>query len=471
MKKIFNYFIVTFSLVTFLASPIAAKEESILEQISKAYSKIGKKATPAVVFIETEIIANYDEGSAHNFHHFHDEFFKHFFGQPHGQGHPNNQHQIAHGSGFIIDSDGYIVTNNHVIKDAAKITCILSDGDEYAAKVIGSDPKTDLAVLKVEGKDLPTLAWGNSDEMEIGESVIAIGSPLSFQSSLTVGVISAKGRQNLRINDLEDFIQTDAAINPGNSGGPLLNINGDVIGINTAIATKSGGFMGISFAIPSNMAEHVLTQLIDQGSVSRGYLGIIMQEVDKEIAEALNLDQVQGVLVSDVLKDSPAEKAGIKQGDIILSYNDKIVKNINSFRNDIAFLAPQDLVNLKIMRNGKELEALVTLEKSPQATPVATPSIHIGMEVNNLKDIPANILQKYGFTHETEGIIITSIKPGSIAERAGLKPGMLIQQINQVKVSDKEEFMQELKASESKKAILLLIRHKNSSRFINIKIK
>ena len=336
-KKWLSLFFCCFTITAF-----ASVDTSYLEQTSKAFTEIAKKATPSVVFIKAQYNNSQESASSEDsddpFDFFSDEFFKRFFGQPNQRG-PKSQPptpQISGGSGFIVSEDGYILTNNHVIKEANQITVVMNNEKEYEAKLIGADPRTDLAIVKIDAKDLPYLTFGNSNQLNIGEWVIAIGNPFALQSSVTVGVVSAKGRQNLRITDLEDFIQTDAAINPGNSGGPLLNIRGEVIGVNTAIISRSGGYMGIGFAIPSNMAKNVVEQIINNGSVNRGYLGVYLQEVDKEMAETFSLEKSEGALISDITKDSPAEKAGLKQGDIILEYNGKRVKNMSSFRNDIA---------------------------------------------------------------------------------------------------------------------------------------
>ena len=450
-------------------------DNNLLKETSHAFTKIGKKAIPAVVFIKSEIggqssAQKSPEEYDNPFDYFHDEFFKHFFGGPQGPKQP--QPQVGAGSGFIVSKDGYILTNNHVVKDADKITVILNNGDEFDAKIIGTDPKTDLAVLKIESKkDLPYISFGNSDKLEIGEWAIAIGNPFELQSSLTVGVISAKGRENLRINDLEDFIQTDAAINPGNSGGPLLDIDGNVIGINTAIVTKSGGYMGIGFAIPSNMAKHVMDQLINQGSVTRGYLGVALQNIDKEMSEALGLDKTEGILVADVSKDSPAEKGGLEQGDVIVEYNGKTMKSMSTFRNEIALMKPGTDVKLKVIRKNKTKKITVKLGTSPTEQKIAKNSTELGIEVTPIKDVNPDLLSKYGYAANLEGLFIHGVKPNSMAHLAGLQPGMVILQVNQAKVKTVDDFKSAMQAAKGKKHLLLLIRSRNTTKFITIKIK
>src|SRR5579863_8542313 len=277
------------------------------KQTSKAFTAAAKKSIPAVVFIKVQSSTpDQDEGGYpygyQNPYDFNgDDFFNRFFGMPFHGGPPQKpQPQFSQGSGFLVSADGYILPNAHVVKGADKITAVLNDGREIDATLIGADPQTDIAIIKIEGKQFPFLPMGDSEEIDIGEWVIAIGSPFQLEASVTVGVVSAKGRQNLKITDFEDFIQTDAAINPGNSGGPLLNLNAEVIGINTAIVSRSGGYMGIGFAIPSNMAKNIMTQIIDKGSVTRGFMGVSLQPVDKDIAEAFGLNRAEGALIAEV---------------------------------------------------------------------------------------------------------------------------------------------------------------------------
>lgn len=444
------------------------------EQTSKAFTAVAKKSIPAVVFIKVQSSgADLDEygnpyGQQNPFDYYGDDFFNRFFGMPY-RGQPQKPTpQLSQGSGFFVSADGYVMTNAHVIKGADKISVVLNDGRELDASLIGADPHTDVAVIKVEGKDFPFLNLGNSDEMDIGEWVVAIGSPFQLEASLTVGVISAKGRQNLRITDLEDFIQTDAAINPGNSGGPLLNLQSEVIGINTAIVSRSGGYMGIGFAIPSNMAKQIKDQLIDKGSVTRGYLGVSLQPIDKDLADAFNLSKTEGALVSEVIKDSPAEKAGLKQGDIILEYNKTPVKSLQSFRNEISLMGPGTALNLKVNRKGEIVTVPVTLGTASDSLASAGGIVQkLGMEIDNLTP---EMAKQLGYTKGEEGVVIVKIKPGSPAALAGMRPGFLIQAVNHKKVTTIEEFNTAMNSLDSKNRVLMLVRQGNMTRFYSIKL-
>ncbi len=475
MKKTFSLFIV---IITLLFSPLVTKanDSTCLVETSKAFSNVGKKAIPAVVFIKASYNGtNYQIGNSQEysdpFEYFHDEFFRRFFNSPQGKDFKQDQLQYKAGSGCIVSKDGYILTNNHIVKEADTITVTLNNGHDYEAKIIGTDPKTDLAVIKIDADNLPYLEFANSDTLDIGEWVIAIGSPFQLQSSLTVGVVSAKGRQNLKITDLEDFIQTDAAINPGNSGGSLLNLDGKIVGINTAIFTQTGGYMGIGFAIPSNMAKHIMEQIIDNGSVKRGHLGVYLQSVDKEMAEALELDNTEAALIAEVTKDSAADKAGLKQGDIIIAYNNIPIKNMSSFRREIALMAPGDKVTLTIIRNNKKTNITVTLDQSPDSQLASNKSTELGLEVSEIKDLPSDIIKKWQSSDNIEGVMITCVKYNSLAEKAGLKPGMIIMQINHQKIKNMNDFNSAITQIDNKKHLLLLVKHQNITRFITIKIK
>jgi len=445
---------------------------SLLEQTSQAFTQVAKKAMPSTVFIKAEVLP--EQCQQPQLDPFQDDFFRKFFGGQSPFGQPQQpQTQQSSGSGFLIRPDGYIVTNNHVVKDATKITVLLNDGREFTASVKGTDPRTDLAVLKIEEKNLPYIQFGSSDELQVGEWVIAIGNPFGLEASLTVGVVSAKGRQDLGIASFEDFIQTDAAINPGNSGGPLLNLQGDVIGVNTAIMSRSGGYMGIGLSIPSKMAQNVVDQIIDGGTVKRAYLGIVLQPVDKELADAAGLEKQEGILIAEVIKDSPAQKAGLQQGDIILSYNDKPAKNVTKFRNDVALMTPSTDIKLKIMRNNKMMSLTVSLGTQSDDE-VATAEIvqKIGIEIENLTPEMAS---KIGVSGDTQGVVITKVKAGSPAALAGLRPGCVITGVavnwnNQKKIANLPEFDDAMKELGDKKHIILIVRHQNFQRYYTIKV-
>lgn len=445
---------------------------NLLEQSSLAFTHIADKAMPATVFIKVQIPQQTQE-YANPFDMYGDDFFRKFFGPQFQHPQQQQQPQIAGGSGFLISEDGYIVTNHHVIKDASIITVILNDDREYTATVKGIDPRTDLALLKIEEKKLPYLTFGDSDKLRVGEWVVATGNPFGLEATLTVGVVSAKGRQDVGIASYEDFIQTDAAINPGNSGGPLLNLQSEVIGVNTAIFSRSGGYMGIGLSIPSKMAEHVINQLKNDGGIKRAYLGIVLQPVDKELADALTLEKQEGILVSEVMKDSPAAKAGLENGDIIIQCNDKPVKNVNKFRNDIAMMNPGTAIKLHILRNNKPMTLTATLGTQSEGEEISTETIQkIGLQIENLTSETA---AKLGIPSDLEGVIITKVKPGSPAALAGIRPSFIItgvafSQNTQKRVRNTADLENALKEIGDKKHVILIVRHQNYQRYYTIKV-
>ncbi len=444
------------------------------EQTSKAFTAVAKKAIPAVVFIKVESSAQEQDefGNPYNnyqnpFDYFGDDFLNRFFGAPRGAQPAKPTPQLSQGSGFLVTADGYIMTNAHVVKGANKILVVLNDGREMDASLIGADPHTDIAVIKIEGKDFPFVTLGDSDKIEVGEWVVAIGSPFQLEASVTVGVVSARGRQDLRITDLEDFIQTDAAINPGNSGGPLFEVvNGQVVGINTAIVSRNGGYMGIGFAIPSNMAKTIMDQIIEKGVVTRGFLGVSLQPVDKDIADAFNLAKPEGALISEVLEDSPAKRAGLMEGDVIIAYNNIPVKSLQNFRKDISLMNPGSSVTLKVNRKGEILVITITLGTASDVLATGGMVQKLGMKVDILTSDTAKQL---GYTIKEEGVVITKIKPGSPAAMAGLRPGYLIQAVNHRKVANLDDFNEAINQGDGKR-ILLLVRQGNLTRFYSIKV-
>jgi serine protease Do len=433
---------------------------------SKPFVDLAKKCTPSVVFIRAE--GGSDRGYNPN-DMFSDEFFRHFFGGPRRSPGP----QVSQGSGFIVSKEGHIMTNLHVVRGAKKLTVHMQDGSnrQVSATYIGGDPRTDIAIIKIDdsyGNTFPYLELGDSDGLEVGEWVVAIGNPFSLEASVSAGIISAKGRQGLQITDYEDFIQTDAAINPGNSGGPLIDLDMKVIGMNTAIVSQSGGYMGIGFAIPSNILINIKDQLVNNGVVTRGFLGVSLQPIDPDLAEAFGSDSTQGALIVNVVEGSPAQKAGLQQGDIVMKLNGYPIKNPGQLRNDIVLLPPGTKVDLTINRSGTILNIPVTLGESGANTLVSstTASKLLGLSVDNLTN---ENIQQFRFSQDDKGVVIVSVEPGSPADSVGIKAGTLVMAVNHKKVTNVTEFNDALKGVKSGQKVLLLVRLGDMMKFYSLK--
>ena len=331
------------------------------------FVEVSRKITPAVVNISTTRVVKEEGGANRIPAPFSDDpFFRRFFNGPFAPDIPRERRENSLGSGVIVDPRGYIITNNHVIENADEIKVLLGDRREFTGKVIGADPKTDVAVVKIEAGNLPSIRWGDSGKLRVGEYVLAVGNPFGLNQTVTLGIVSAVGRANVGIADYEDFIQTDAAINPGNSGGALVNIDGELVGINTAIFTQSGGYMGIGFAVPSNMVRLVMDSLIANGRVVRGWLGISVQEMNPDLARQFGLSEARGALVADVLSDGPAERAGIKRGDVILEFDGTPVDTVGQLRNLVAEKTAGSRVHLKLVQDRREKEVEATIREQPQ---------------------------------------------------------------------------------------------------------
>ena len=457
----------------------AQDEESInaLRQIGKAFSAIAKKASPAVVGIKAEKV--YTQQFQHPFFDdpfFDDDFFERFFGQPRERQRQRKPRERkykrrAQGSGFVISQDGYILTNHHLVGEAEKVSVQFSDKKEVEAKVIGTDPESDVALIKIEEVNLPYLEMADSDALEVGEWVIAIGSPFGLSHTVTAGIVSAKGRSNVGLATYEDFIQTDAAINPGNSGGPLLNLDAKVVGINTAIMSRSGGNMGIGFAIPINMAKSIHEQLKDGGKVVRGYLGVTLNEITPELAKVFELEEAKGAVLSEVLKDSAAEKAGLKHNDIVVEFNGKPVEEVKDLMRRVALLKPGTKVELVVLRDGEKKEFEVELGERPKPEELAGTDKsklmeELGFEVKNLTE---ELEKRLGYEGML-GVVVTQVTPDSEAAEKGLASGMLILEVNRNVVENTKNFQKELEKATDEGAIVLLVTNGRYRRFITLNV-
>jgi len=391
------------------------------------------------------------------------QFWQRFFG---GQLPQGSQRQTGLGSGFIIDRDGTILTNYHVVDGAQKIVVKLADGGSFDAKVLGKDQKTDIAIIKIDaGQNLPAATLGDSDRLEVGEWVMAIGNPFGLDHTVTSGIVSAKGR-HIGAGPYEDFIQTDASINPGNSGGPLINLRGEVVGINTAIFSQSGGNIGIGFAIPTNMVKELLPQLKDKGAVVRGYVGVTIQQLTPEIAESMGLKQARGALVAEVAKAGPAARAGIKSGDVIVEFNGKEIKDSSELPLQVARISPGKQVQTKILRDGKELTFPLTVgEFKEHAVVASADNGDLGLTV---QPVTAGIAAELGL-ERVEGLVVTSVNPGSPAQEAGLQRGDVIAEINRLPVRNLNDYNRALEKTETGKSLLFLVRRSGSSLFLALK--
>jgi serine protease Do len=460
-----------------LPSAALAQQQGIesLRQTGMAFREVAKMVSPAVVFIQVEKTVAAEQGGNPFNSPFGDEFLRRFFGQPphqqqQPQQRPPRQRSMGQGSGFIISPDGYIMTNNHVVGDADQVTVTLLDGREYKAKLIGTDPPTDVAIIKIDETDLPFLGFADSDKLEVGDWVLAFGNPFGLSHTLTAGIVSAKGRSGMGLNEYENFIQTDAAINPGNSGGPLVDLDGKVVGMNTAIFSRNGGYMGIGFAIPINMADRIRQQLVESGNVTRGRLGVMIQDMTQDLAQSFGIKSSEGILVAQVMEDSPAAEAGLKQGDLILQMDGQKVGKVAEFRNKVSFTAPGTKVKLLILRDGKDqtiTAKIAKLETDASGRPAATSKVSkLGL---SLQELNAELADKFGYQGQT-GVLVTDVEPGSVAERAGIKRGALIQEVNRVAVKTPADVSKAL-ADHQHGSLLLLIREGEATRYLALKLE
>jgi len=458
------------------ASTLNFAQEGVesLRETSRAFASVAQQVSPSVVFIQTERAIQTSQGPVPS--PFGDEFFERFFGQPFPgtprQQAPSQRRAVGQGSGFVFSVDSgllsdqaYILTNNHVVEGADTIVVTFNDGREFDAQITGRDPQSDLAVIEISGDNLPALNLGDSAELEVGEWVVAIGNPFGLSHSLTVGVVSALGRTSLGISDYEDFIQTDAAINPGNSGGPLVNLDGEVIGINTAIASRSGGYMGVGFAIPSNLARSIATQLISSGEVSRGYLGIIIQDLTADLAESFDLDSTQGIVVAQVSPDSPAAAGGIEEGDIIVSYQGEEVVNVGSFRNQVSLTPPGTESRLTVIRDSDRINLDVTIGALEGAQVASRDAVESSAEIGlTVQTLTPELARQFDM-EPGEGVVVSRVEPGSAAASAGIQAGMVVLEVNRAPVDSAAAFNRAIQNSREQRA-LLLIRTSAGQRFV-----
>jgi serine protease Do len=442
--------------------PLVPKAEvAALESENQAYTAIAKAVLPAIVNISTTKVIKVNPDAVDPF--LNDPFFRQFFGQQF-QGIPRERREHALGSGVIISPNGYIVTNNHVIEKASEIQVQLGNRKEYKAKLIGTDPRTDVAVIKIDASSLPVVPWGDSDSLKVGEIVMAFGNPFGLNQTVTRGSVSAVGRSDVGIESYENFIQTDAAINPGNSGGALVNIYGDLVGINTAIVSPSGGFNGVGFAIPSNMVRKVAESLIKTGKVERGWLGVTIQDITPALSRQFGLSEVRGALVADVSADSPAAHAGIKRGDVILELNGAPVENRSQLASQIGLTPVGSKVALKVRRGSKDIDLTVTIAEMPKSVAEHRPGAPVSKgELPNVlngiavQDLTPDIAQQLNLPKETTGVVIADLDPDSPAAAAGLQRGDVVQEIDRKSVHNTHDYTRIASKIGKTDSVLLLI--------------
>jgi serine protease Do len=451
-----------------LSAP-AQSQDSItaLRQMGKAFASIAEKTSPDVVSLKAERTVTRDSSTYEG--PFDEDFFDFWFRQRSPRQRTpqrrNREQQpvTAMGSGFIVSPDGYILTNNHMVGEAEKVEIELTDGRKFTAKIVGADPDSDVAVVKIDAQNLPYLELDDSDALEVGEWVLAIGNPLGLSHTVTAGIVSAKGR-GVGLADIENFIQTDAAINRGNSGGPLINLDGKVVGINTAIVGATGN-IGIGFAIPINMAKHVYKQLREGGTVEWGFLGIQFKDLDPEHAKALSLpEDTKGAVVQDVVEDSAAQKAGLERYDVIIEFEGQPVEKSNEFVNRVSMLKPGTKVEVVVLRDGKRKTFSIKLGKRPPSAELAgTPPTdafeELGFSVENLTD---ELAERLGYEGQS-GVVVTEVDPRSQAAEIGLAPGVLIKEVNRRQVRNTREFNEAIDKAREKGSALLLVQQDRST--------
>ncbi len=429
---------ITLGMFQFMGVFASAGENPATGNLSTAIAIVAKQTIPAVAHIE---VTQHQEVNNPLLPFENDPFFHYFFNAPRKMPKKFKREMKGLGSGMVIDAEGHILTNNHVVAGANEIDVLLADGNRYKAKVVGADPKTDLAVIQIKGDgNLPHVVFGDSDKMEVGNWVIAIGHPRGLDQTVTQGIISAKHRRGiLDPSSYQDYLQTDAAINPGNSGGPLLNLDGQVIGVNAAIVSESGGFEGIGFAIPSNMAVYISKALIAHGKVVRGWLGVTIQELTPDLIKAMKLDITKGALIADVVKGGPADVAGIQKGDVVTAYQGKEILNGSSLQNEVARTEIGQEANMTVNRSGKMLSMKVKIENLEDAVKKIAISLKGRLGVT-VRPVTAKETQQYGL-EEGHGVAVASLQPGGSLAKAGFEDGDIILSINDQPVTDEQGFV------------------------------
>jgi serine protease Do len=448
---------------------------------ASGFTEVAKTVTPAVVNITTvtgERISDGPNGSDQLRERM-EEFFGGPFGPrgfrgPQGPGEPRGHRGGGQGSGVIVSSEGYILTNNHVIAEAREVTVTLPDKREFKGRIVGADPKTDLAVVKIDGQNLPTVPWGDASKLQVGEYVLAIGNPFGLNSTVTLGIVSALGRGRMGITQYEDFIQTDAAINPGNSGGALVNTRGELVGINTAIFSQTGGYQGVGFAVPTSMSKPIYESLIKNGKVVRGYLGVGIQDLNQDLAKSFGIKHAQGALVSDVKEGSPADRAGLKQGDVVISYQGSAVGDAVALQRMVTRTTVGSKVPATIIRDGQQKELTIIIGEQPDVAAIAKAETQGREEFAfagvAVQDLDRETAKELGIKGKMQGVVVRSVEPDSEAEKAGLIPGDVIREINRKPVKSVKDFERASSAVKKGDNVLILINRRGSSLFLSAKV-
>jgi serine protease Do len=436
-----------------------------------SFADVAERVSPSVVTLRSQKRLRAGNGQGPATEPSPEDFFRRFFGQPFDR----DQLVRGLGSGFIVDASGIILTNNHVVEGADQVTVRFADGRELEAEVVGTDPESDVAVVRVEATGLPAVRFGDSDAIRVGEWVLAIGSPFGqhLEHTVTAGIISAKGRSSVGLADYEDFLQTDAAINPGNSGGPLVNLRGEVVGMNTAIASRTGGYQGVGFAIPINMADRIMQQLRESGKVTRAWLGVSIQELTPAMARGLDLGDARGIVVADVVGGSPADRAGIETGDVILGLDGQPAESVTSFRNRIAATRPGSRVRLEVQRDGRKRDIEVELEEKESERVAQAPAARsdgpdaaLGLRI---ADLSPELVQRYEIEGAPrDGVVITGVEPNSPAEEAGLRAGDLVRSVNRRRVDSVRELTAALRDLGEDDPVVLLVRRGDQTFYLTV---
>ncbi|MFZ5998566.1 MAG: DegQ family serine endoprotease [Nitrospirota bacterium] len=446
---------------------VSSEARTFLDRMSRSLAEVAEVAKPSVVNISTTMSMNFEDTPFGGL--LDDPFFRKFFGENFDRPGPKKGFKSsALGSGVIISEDGYILTGHHVVENAEEIKVVLGDKREFRGRVIGSDPPTDVAVIKIDAKGLPAIKMGDSRALKAGDVVLAIGNPFGLNQTITMGIVSAIGRTDIGIADYEDFIQIDAAVNPGNSGGALVNTGGELVGINTAIFSTSGGSMGVGFAIPSAMANTVAQGIIRHGKVVRGWLGVSVQDLTAELAQSLGIRQEQGALVTEVMKGSPAEKAGLKRGDLIVGFRGKAVENSSTLRNTVANTPPGTKAELKIIRGGKEETLSITVEELTPPKAAQRAAYKNALRGIHVQELTPEMREALNAPKDMKGVIVTSISWESPARQV-LRKNDIIQEVNRKPVSGLQEYESIVSKIGPDETVLLLVYRNGGSLYVTIK--